>query len=129
MSGSRPRISTSCSVVSWGVTVESANASGAGPTRTRLDVATSVRQRITTLVGVVRCRYGPRSREGTGVWALAVDAAEQWQNRRRADAARTYVAGTDPAPPEHTRVPLAETDFESEAEWREALSEHFGVVL
>src|SRR5206468_79370 len=60
VSGERPDTVTSCSVVTVGSVAKEMRLPGAGPKRTRLSVALSVRQRTATLVGVPICRYGPR---------------------------------------------------------------------
>jgi hypothetical protein len=57
-----------------------------------------------------------------GWWTSAAVASVQFFSRlRRADPARTYIAGTDIEPPEATTVPLTDKDFNSEEERRAIL--------
>ena len=56
-----------------------------------------------------------------GVFAWAVDCAAQCWNGYRPDPGRSYLAGTDRAPPEQGRVPFEPADFRDEAERRAIL--------
>lgn len=55
-----------------------------------------------------------------GLWEAAmVDLVHLWSLAyQRPDPDRTYVAGSDVPPPEATRVPLTERDFDSDEEYR-----------
>jgi radical SAM superfamily enzyme YgiQ (UPF0313 family) len=58
----------------------------------------------------------------SGVWESAmVDVMHQWVADMTPDPARTYLAGSDRCPPEASRVPLTQDDFDSE--------EHYHAVM
>jgi hypothetical protein len=69
-----------------------------------------------------------------GWFAWALDCAAQHWNAYRPDPQRTYLAGSDPEPPEAGRIPFTPSDFRDEAEhgaimqpW--AVSDGCGFVL
>jgi len=95
---------------------------------------------------LVQATYAPRRRlakvardagrlvPAGGWWALALDAAEQWEKGYRPDPGRTYLAGSDRPPPEASRIPLGEGDFANESQWERVMqpwrvTDEAGVVL
>ncbi len=55
---------------------------------------------------------------GGGWFAWALDCAAQYWNGYRPDPARSYLAASDRAPPEATRIPFTSEDFRDEDEYR-----------
>jgi len=52
-----------------------------------------------------------------GGWRpLIADIVDQWTASQRPDADRTYIAGTDRAPPEDAAIPFSDADFTDERE-------------
>jgi hypothetical protein len=69
-----------------------------------------------------------------GLFAWALDCAAQYWNGYRPDPDRSYLAGSDRAPPEAQRIPFEAADFRDEREYRAimtpwAVTDERGFVL
>jgi hypothetical protein len=60
----------------------------------------------------------PRLLRGGGHFAALLDIIDQYHEGYRPDAGRTYIAGTDRAPPEASAVPLTPADFDDAEHYR-----------